>query len=223
MRYGFAFLLLGIGFTAQAVARGGWWWLLVWPGLSFAVVGVAYLLSRPQLLGKRADGRLSSAALPYMLPFALFAWIVWHARRLAARRKPVAAEIAPGIWLGRRAGACELPAGVTTVVDLTAEFWEPRGVVRDRCYVCVPILDASATDESQFRAALDAILAAESAVYIHCAQGHGRSAALAAAVLIRRGLAADVDEGENALARLRPGVGLYPSQRELVRRVTSLH
>lgn len=223
MQYGVYFLLLGIGFIAMAIVRGGGWWWFAWPGLSFVAVGAAYLLSRPGLLGKRADGRLASIALPYTLPFVLFAWSAWHVRRWVGYRNPVAAEIAPGVWLGRRAGARELPPGVTTVVDLTAEFWEPRGVARDRCYVCVPTLDTLATDDAQFRQALDAVLAAKPAVFIHCAQGHGRSAALAAAVLIRRGLAADVDEAEKMLRRLRPGVGLYRRQRDLVRRITSSH
>jgi len=221
VRYGIAFLLLGLAFAAQAIVRGGWWWLLMWPAASLVAVGAAYLFNRPGLLGKRADGGLSLLARPHVVPFALFAWSVWHARRWTGRGEPVACEVVPGVWLGRRAGAAELPPGVATVVDLTAEFWEPRGVVsRERRYVCVPTLDAAATDEASFRAALDAIVVAEGPVYVHCAQGHGRSATLVAALLIRRGHARDVEEAEALLVKLRPGVGLYSRQRELVRRVT---
>src|SRR3569623_1658332 len=55
--------------------------------------------------------------------------------------------------------------------------------------------------------------------YVHCAQGHGRSAALVAAVLIARGLAADVDAAERQMTHARPRVGLKPVQRALVRRL----
>ena len=222
MWYGVAFFLIGLGFVAQAVMLGGWGLLLLWPAISFATVGIAYAVARPRMLGKRPDGRFSLAAMPVLLPFMLFAWVVWHVRHWVAHRGPSSCEVAPGVWLGRRAGAHELPAGVTTVIDLTAEMWPPRGVAGGdgRAYLCVPTLDATATDEASFRAALDRVAAAPGPVYIHCAYGFGRSAALAAAVLIRRGLASDVDEAEAVLARARPGVRLYPRQREVVGRAT---
>jgi hypothetical protein len=56
-------------------------------------------------------------------------------------------------------------------------------------------------------------------IYIHCAQGRGRSAALAAALLIARGMAANVDEAEAALSRARPSVRLNSAQRAWVARV----
>jgi protein-tyrosine phosphatase len=87
--------------------------------------------------------------------------------------------------------------------------------------VCVPTLDARATDDAAFGAVLDRVTAAEGPVYIHCAYGFGRSAALVAAVLIRRGLARDVDEAVAMLAKARPGVRLYPRQRDVVRRATA--
>jgi protein-tyrosine phosphatase len=219
MIYGFAFLLFAAALAFQALRLGGWWLLLLWPAASFVLVGVAYVSARPALLGKRPDGRLSPHVIPVLAPFLAFAWSTWQAQRLL-KRGSEASEVAPGVWVGRRAGVRELPPNVGTVIDLTAEFWEPAGVCAGRRYVCVPTLDATASDEAAFREALDCVAAAQGPVYIHCAQGFGRSAALAAAVLIRRGLARDVGEAEAMLAKTRPGVRLYPRQRDLVRRVT---
>lgn len=220
MWYGVAFFTFGIVLAFQAVRLGGWWYALLWPAASFWVVAAAYALARPGILGKRQDGRLSLPFVPILAPFTAFAWLAARGQ-YTVRRGPSSCEVAPGIWLGRRAGERELPPGVATVVDLTAEFWEPAAVRRGREYLCVPTLDATASNEAAFRTALDRVAAAEGPVYIHCAQGFGRSAALAAALLVRRGDARDVDEAEAMLAAARPGVRLYPGQRELVRRVTT--
>jgi protein-tyrosine phosphatase len=219
MWYGFAFLIFGVILTAQAFRLGGWWLLLLWPAASFFVVAAAYVLARPRILGKRADGRLSPPALAALAPFTGFAWCVAQVQHVL-RRGPVSHEVMPGVWVGRRARASELPPDIAAVIDLTAEFWEPAGVRGRRGYLCVPTLDARAPDERSFLQALDYIGAADGPVYIHCAQGFGRSAALAAALLVRRGLARDAGEAEAMLKAARPGVRLTACQRELVRRVT---
>jgi len=59
-------------------------------------------------------------------------------------------------------------------------------------------------------------------MYIHCAQGRGRSAAVAAALLIRKGLAADVDEAERMLRAARPSIRISPAQRRLVAKISRL-
>jgi protein-tyrosine phosphatase len=220
MWYGFAFFIFGVVLTAQALRLGGWWLLLLWPAASFFVVAAAYVLARPRILGKRPDGLLSPPALAALAPFTGFAWCVAQLQHVL-RRGPVSHEVMPGVWVGRRARASELPPDVLAVVDLTAEFWEPAAVRNGRKYLCVPTLDARAPDEQSFRKALDYIATADGPVYIHCAQGFGRSAALAAALLVRRGLARDAAQAEAMLKAARPGVRLTACQRELVRRVTA--
>src|SRR5947209_17823719 len=67
-------------------------------------------------------------------------------------REPCCPEVVPGIWVGRRAYARELPPDITLVVDLTAEFPEPRAVRAGRSYVCLPTLDATAPDAAVLKA-----------------------------------------------------------------------
>src|SRR5947207_1355977 len=82
-----------------------------------------------------------------------------------------------------------LSAASMLVVDLTSEFADPRAVRMARdSYLCVPTLDACAPDATAAREALERIDASDKPVYIHCAQGHGRTGSFAAALLIRRGL-----------------------------------
>jgi protein-tyrosine phosphatase len=219
MKFALLFIFIAFAIAYPAFQRGGAVWLMAWPALSFMLAGLAYAGLGPRVFGKRLDGTLSPVWLPMSLPFLMVVWSLWHARRAISRSSCVH-EVAPGLWLGRRLGPHELPEGVTTVVDLTAEFWEPADVRIGRRYICLPTLDATCSDEREFRQVLDHIAATKETVFIHCAQGLGRSASLAAALLIQKGLASDVADAERRLAASRPGVRLTPCQRRLVECVT---
>jgi protein-tyrosine phosphatase len=50
-------------------------------------------------------------------------------------------------------------------------------------------------------------------VFIHCAQGHGRTGLAAIALLLHRGEVSDIEEGLSLLRSIRPGIGLSADQR----------
>ncbi|WP_437966577.1 dual specificity protein phosphatase family protein [Sorangium sp. So ce260] len=216
MRYGILFIALSASIAALAVVAGGAALVLLWAALSFFLVGAAYLSRRPALLGKQPDGTLASWALVLLGPYFLLAWAIWRAERLL-RRADCANEVAPGLWVGRRPFAHELPAGVRLVVDLTAELPAAPAIRRHPGYVCVPVLDGTGPELAALRELLRR-LRDEDGVYVHCASGHGRSATLATALLLDRGPAARVEEVEAQLRQRRPGIRLSAAQRELLRR-----
>jgi protein-tyrosine phosphatase len=203
--YALIFLLLTACLVFQAILLRGAGWLLLWPALSFMLLAAAYGGLGTSVLGKRPDGRMAWWGLLLFLPYLFLTWVVWHLLRVFSRA-PCCHEVAPGLWLGRRALAHELPPGVGLVVDLTAEFPEPTGVRTGRTYVSVPILDAAAPGEDVLRAVIKQTASWPGIAYVHCASGHGRSAVLAAAVLVRRGLARDAADAESRLRRARPGM-----------------
>ena len=49
-------------------------------------------------------------------------------------------------------------------------------------------------------------------IFIHCAVGHGRSATIAAAFMVKENLASSADEALRVIKKIRPSVGLKPSQ-----------
>ncbi|HET7504705.1 MAG TPA: dual specificity protein phosphatase family protein [Kofleriaceae bacterium] len=190
-------------------------WILLWPAAVLIAVAIIYLAPAPAAFGKRPDGTI-----------AWWAWLLWapifgymrllHELARTVTDEPVASEVAPGVWVGRRPRPHELPAGVAIVVDLCAELPEPAAVVRGRAYLAIPTLDATSPTPARIADAVDAMLAAAStggAAFIHCAFGHGRSATVAAALLVRRG-DATLEDVEQQMRARRPRIGLNAHQRD---------
>jgi hypothetical protein len=217
MRYGFWFSVLSASTLWLAIVVGSAGLVLLWPALSFFLVGAAYLARKPGLLGKRVDGTLAWWACLFLGPYFLLTWATWHAERLLGR-EDCANEVVPGLWVGRRPFAHELPDGVRVIVDMTAEFSAAATGHRSTGYLCVPTLDGTAPDEAALRELLD-VLRDKEGVYLHCASGHGRSATVAAALLIIRGLAVDVEAAEAQLRQRRPGIRLNATQRRSLARM----
>jgi protein-tyrosine phosphatase len=223
MRYGLVFGAFAAALLYLACREGGWAWLLLWPAASFAVVAAGYAIVGPRAMGKDPAGDFHWWSRIVLLPFRMFVIFGWYVGRLFTPGPP-SSEIVPGVWLGRRVAARHLPPGTGVVIDMTSEIAVPRRV-RDglRRYRCVPTLDRGIPDLAAAQAALDEAVQVASeggGVYIHCAQGFGRSAALVAALLIRRGECRDVDEAEARLRTLRPGVKLTRQQRRFVMQLT---
>jgi hypothetical protein len=249
------------------------WLLALYASVSVLLVATLYWLPQrfngAQYLFKNTrTGRLSALSYILFAPYLLAALVFWsvrhtHAVKLAvgslkqcmSRRNDGVAlrlentydEIAPGVYLGRRlCSRGELPPGVGAVVDLTAEFVEPRDVVSAvSLYLCLPVLDtsmpplddfvwlvdqlshyyesrtASPVDESEPTAASESSASSadrltEQAIYVHCANGHGRSASVVAALLLRQGTVASIEAAEQYMRRHRPTVALHRPQRVLL-------
>jgi protein-tyrosine phosphatase len=202
--------VIAAAFLALAIWTGVW--ILLWPAVVLAAVAIVYLAHAPRAFGKRADGTL-----------AWWAWLAWapifgymrllHELARSLTREPVGSEVAPGVWVGRRPRRHELPPGIAIVIDLCAELPEAPGVAARGRYLAIPTLDATAPPPAEIVRAVEAVVAARGAAFIHCAFGHGRSATVAAAVLVHRG-DATLDDVERAMRAVRPRIGLNPHQRQ---------
>lgn len=186
-------------------------WILLWPAAVLFAVAIVYLAHAPRAFGKRRDGTL-----------AWWAWLAWaplfgymrllHELARSLTDEPVASEVAAGVWVGRRPRRHELPAEIAIVVDLCAEMAAAPGVADGRRYLAIPTLDATSPAPAEIARAVDAMLAARGPAFIHCAFGHGRSATVAAALLVRRGDAV-LDDVEDKLRACRPRIALNAHQR----------
>lgn len=201
-----------IAAVSGGVVRG----LAAWTALACAVACGAYLRNRPQWLGKR-QGAVSARAivvLPYLLAFRVACRLMRWWREVD---RPTC--VAPGVWVSGRIAA--LPPGVTTVVDLVAEYAASPGIRRLPGYRCLPVLDGGVPHDTDVFLALVRELAAPGAddVLVHCDSGRGRAPTFAAALLVARGLAPDVARALAVIQERRPVVALTRSDLAFLERI----
>lgn len=185
-------------------------WFFAWAALSTAWVGVAYLLRRPELLGKRRGTRVAAVAL---WPFLVFARGVAELAQRAGL--PERAEVAPGLWVGGWPRAGPSPYAM---LDLTAEL--PVRAT-PRAYRLVPMLDGAAPDAEAWETAVAQAVEWRREglpVLVHCAYGHGRSVAVVIGVLVREGLEPDLQAAHARVLAVRPGARMVAAQREFLRK-----
>ena len=147
-----------------------------------------------------------------LLPFLVVGAVALYVARWFDR-EGLLNPVVPGLFIGRLPFPSELPelraAGIEAVLNLCWEFPRLSGLDADSAIEMVrsPILDGSPPSDRQFQAAVQRVeqwRAEGRPVLIHCAQGHGRTATITAAILIRLGLASDVDEALSLIVAARP-------------------
>ena len=206
----------GAGCGALAVESGGlvraaW----VWTAVSCGIASAAYLLNRPAWLGKRS-GRLTPRALvllPYLVAFRIACAII-----RSARTPDVPTEVVPGLWVAGRVDARSFPAGVSHVVDLVAEYDAPAWERALPGYRALSVLDGGQPPSA--RAFLDVVRDLRDVgdgVLVHCDSGRGRAPTMAAAILIARGVAPDVESRARVRSRATTRVGADPRRRRVSR------
>jgi hypothetical protein len=192
--------------------------------VAVAVAGVRIRNHRVGVRGRgaarvrqRSDGSSHLGATLLLLPYLMPYRALWWALRARADRQPYVELIAGSLFVGRRLRAHEFPSGLACVVDLTCEFESEARHARPAIarYISLPILDAYVPAADVLVDIVRRINAVEGPVYLHCAEGRGRMALVACAVLLSRGLADDVD-GAVALLRAKRLIMLSGAQRALL-------
>jgi len=196
-------LFFAVGLATDGVARLLAWWVT----LACTLSAFAYLTNRPGVYGKR-DGRLvpwrAIATLPFLVAYGIAATI-----RTGMRSHPTWNEVTPGLFVGGRVPAAELPPGTAQVVDFTSEIPAPATVRRHRGYRGHPVLDGGwPPDETSFAALVRELAGASGPLYLHCISGRGRAPTAAAAVLLARGAASDVATAVELVKKGRPATAL---------------
>jgi hypothetical protein len=195
--------LIGVGFAVLGVSV---WWPWLWPACCCAALAVAYGSGSAAIWPKRTNGTLHPLRAVLLAPYLMVAWTVWHLARLRGRE--AWARVDDGLYVGRRLIAGEPMPPVDVVLDLTAEFAEPRALRRHARYVAFPIADGCAAKAEALAAVLTPLRT--ETVFIHCVQGHGRTAMVAAALLMLRGHSAS--QALQELRAVRPGIRLRRGQ-----------
>ncbi|MDR1064124.1 MAG: phosphatase PAP2/dual specificity phosphatase family protein [Azoarcus sp.] len=211
---------------AAAPALGSAALVCGWPALSLALVAFNYAWAGAAGFQK-CGGRHSLAARWLFLPYT---WAAWVNSRLWTRGSPDPDPICDGVWLGRLPTAREFETwarergGNVALFDLCAELPAPA-LPAGAAYDGLPCLDlvpvpASALAEAAKR--LDALRRAGREVWVACALGYSRSAAVVAAWLLHTGRAADMPQAVALLQKTRPRVTLGVKSLAQIEECTSL-
>jgi protein-tyrosine phosphatase len=215
MKYGILFSSVAALLVFSAVLRGGWMLLLWWPAVSFGAVAAGYFCWGPRVFGKSPRGLLSLASQLVLLPYLVLLWSAWRLLRLVKRERAFD-ELTDRVLIGRRLLSHELPANIQHVIDLTCEFNEPRAL-RTTDYHSFQVLDGFVPSADQLWQWASQIAAMPGRVYIHCAEGHGRTGLLAAALLRYTGQHETSEEALRFIKSKRPLVRLGRRQRRALR------
>ncbi|MGL6073857.1 MAG: hypothetical protein ACRC8S_06815 [Fimbriiglobus sp.] len=208
--------LLSIGFLAVGYVWSGSFYIFECVAFVFGVGSFIFGSNRPYLMLKRDDGGRSILATVIYSPYLLLsAILMFSSRRLS--REPAYVQVGPNLYFGRRMTDHEVRnAGWVNILDLAVEF--PAGAWQRTLpgYRSMPLLDGGmfcywSFSEKPAEWIEQSVKAGPT--YVHCALGHGRSAA----VIIDHWLATkqvkSCAEGLRKLQTLRPGVKLNGHQR----------
>lgn len=214
MKYGTAFAILAALTAVYAFRNGGWFFVLLWPALSFALVSIAYFGAGVVIFGKRPNGTLSQGRSLLLAPFLVYLTLVWHLVRYFSRESAFN-QLTDNVFIGRRLLSNERPTHFDHIVDLTCEFNEPNKL-RSSGYISFPTLDGYFTHPDVLLERVAQIAELDGNIYLHCAQGHGRTATFAIAYLLHVGISTSVDDAVNYVLDRRPDAHLNRSQRVML-------
>jgi protein phosphatase len=185
--------------------------LLLWPAIALGIVAIAYFGAGPVIFHK------TKGKLPWSTRFVLAPCLLGQYFSLLYYRRQCRSwdEVTPRIWiggkLGRRAANKALRSGVTSVLDLSAEFSEAKPF-RKINYLNIPVLDLTAPTQTQL-VEMGEFIGNQSrtgAVYVHCKIGYSRSAAAVAAYLLMSRKVNTANEAFALIRRVRPSVVIRP-------------
>ena len=207
-------MILAVLLATYAFRNGGWFYVLLWPSFSFALVSIAYFNAGVVVFGKRPNGTLSLGRSLMLAPFLAYLTFVWRFIRFLSRESAYN-QLTDNVFIGRRLLSHERPTHFDHVVDLTCEFNEPLGL-RSSGYLSFPTLDGHFTRPELLLQRVAEIAELDGNIFLHCAQGHGRTATFAIAYLIHVGISTSVNDAINYVLERRPNAHLNRSQRAML-------
>jgi protein-tyrosine phosphatase len=197
--------------AAVVLLMGAMFWpwgaLLLWPTIALGIVATGYFGAGP-IIFRKTKGKL-----PWSTRFVLAPCLLGQYFSLLYYRSRCRSwdGVTPRIWIGGKLGSRlankALRSGVTAVLDLSAEFAEPKPF-RKINYRNIPVLDLTAPTQAQLAEMAEFIgnHSRNGAVYVHCKVGYSRSAAAVAAYLVMSGTANTAKEAFAIIRRVRPSV-----------------
>jgi hypothetical protein len=162
------------------------------------------------MCGKKTNGKTSWFRLTVNLPWLLFSWVTWLLLACISREDAMNHVTGTNVSIARWPVFGVNLSQFEVIVDLAAEF--PRFYPFDGRYRSTPNLDG--VELVNFLTSNELTQATK--ILVHCAQGHGRSAAFVALLLGRLGYAANAHDAIARIVQARPRANMSRNQRRQV-------
>ncbi|XP_074559809.1 uncharacterized protein LOC141815837 isoform X1 [Curcuma longa] len=170
----------------------------------------------PLILGKRSHGSFPLWSKFLFAPYLLTVRVYTVFKRMK-RKESLYDEIVEGLYLGGwPTSSSHLPPGDLVVIDCTCELPRTYFVPADS-YLCIPLWDSRSPDPTQIECAVRWACQKRSEkkpVYIHCANGHGRSVCVMCAILVELGAAENWKDAEKMIREKRPLIRMNAHHRK---------
>lgn len=186
---------------------------LAWFGINYAVVGQGYLFDTVKIFGKSESGQVAMWSKAFFLPYRMFALGIWHLA-VACDKQDSINKVDDKLYIGRRLINEKVPKKVEVILDLTSEFEDRAQYKNDPRYRCFPILDGGKPQFYAFDKMLNEI--SDKCVFIHCAQGSGRTGLTALALLSKRNSELKFRKALKAVTKARGGVRVNSVQKKFL-------
>lgn len=187
-----------------------WTLLLSWPAAACGTAAAAYFGMGAQVL-KKSRGRLPKMTQWLMAPWLLgqeLSW--WWYRRQSAKYNKLTSHVWMGSLPDEKSAVELVEAGVTDMVDLTAEFDAPEAFLVQHGYRNFPIADLTAPTREQLLALAEHIekVRKDGIVFVFCKAGYSRTAAAIGAWLLQNG--GTTEAAMRQMLDARPGMIIRP-------------
>ncbi|MCU1800693.1 fused DSP-PTPase phosphatase/NAD kinase-like protein [Pectobacterium parvum] len=174
--------------------------VFTWFTIVMITLTVFYFFNSTKIFLKNVDGLSKIFSFLILLPFYIINIFYFKVQRLKSNQSREFQKVNNELYIGRLINYNRLPSVVESVIDLTVEFI-PKPSTQD--YYSIPILDDSYPSDENIRRFIDVIDKCHKPIFIHCAEGHGRTLLMAAIYLKKRGFNKSTDEAIADICKLR--------------------
>jgi hypothetical protein len=172
--------------------------LWIYPLISAVILTIAYATNTPKLIvGKTTTGDINSLLVTINFPWLLITWVIWEIQAKLSSEDLINQIAGTNIYIGCYPKYSEIDQ-FDLVIDLTAEFCSHKG--QAKTYLGVPNLDGMPLRNVVFPTGMTL----GSKIFIHCAQGHGRTATYTSLLLAHLGIARSQIEALSLILNSRP-------------------
>ena len=131
------------------------------------------------MFGNQRDGTLPRRSRLLFAPYLLCINATWFLCKSVSREPPVH-HLGDAIYIGRRLLSSEVTPGMQTLVGLTSEVTESTVLGTVPHYVLIDMLDGGILPPAKLAEYAGKLTTLPRPIYIHCDQGHSRTALMAA-------------------------------------------